>query len=52
MRTISVAVRAAICGSALMLMALPGISVAAEPGGMDGMDGRDKRDDGMTGWTE
>ena len=37
MRTIGKAVRTAVCGTALMLMALPGISVAAEPGGMGGM---------------
>jgi len=34
MRTISEAVRTAVCGTALMLMALPGISAAAEHGGM------------------
>jgi hypothetical protein len=34
MRTISGAVRTAVCGTALMLMALPGISAAAEHGGM------------------
>ena len=33
MRTISGAVRTAVCGAALMLMALPGVSAAAEPGG-------------------
>jgi hypothetical protein len=37
MRTIGKAVLAAVCGSALLLMALPGISAAAEPGGMGGM---------------
>jgi len=37
MRTISGAVRTAVCGAALMLMALPGISAAAEQGGMGGM---------------
>jgi hypothetical protein len=37
MRTISEAVRTAVCGTALMLMALPGISAAAEHGGMGGM---------------
>jgi len=37
MRTISGVVRTAVCGTALMLMALPGISAAAEPGGMGGM---------------
>ena len=37
MRKISGAVRTAIFGTALMLMALPGISAAAEPGGMGGM---------------
>jgi hypothetical protein len=37
MRTISEAVRTAVCGTALMLMALPGISAAAEHGGMSGM---------------
>ena len=34
MRTIGKAVRTAACGAALMLMALPGISAAAEKGGM------------------
>ena len=39
MRTIGKAVRTAVCGTALILMALPGISAAAEPepGGMGGM---------------
>lgn len=37
MRTIGKAVRTAVCGTALMLMALPGISAAAEQGGMGGM---------------
>jgi len=37
MRTIGKAVRTAACGTALMLMALPGISAAAEQGGMGGM---------------
>ena len=37
MRTIGKAVRTAVCGTALMLMALPGISAAAEHGGMGGM---------------
>ncbi len=37
MRTIGGVVRTAVCGTALMLMALPGISAAAEPGGMGGM---------------
>jgi hypothetical protein len=37
MRKISGAVRTAIFGTALMLMAVPGISAAAEPGGMGGM---------------
>ena len=37
MRTIGKAVRTAVCGSALMLMALPGISAAAEQGGAKGM---------------
>lgn len=37
MRTIGKAVLTAVCGTALMLMALPGISAAAEPGGMSGM---------------
>ena len=36
MRTIGKAVRTAVCGTALMLMALPGISAAAEHGGMGG----------------
>ncbi len=37
MRTIGKAVRTVVCGTALMLMALPGISSAAEQGGMGGM---------------
>jgi len=37
MRMISGAVRTAVCGTALMLVALPGISAAAEHGGMGGM---------------
>jgi len=37
MRTISKAVRTAVCGTAMMLMALPGISAAAEHGGTGGM---------------
>lgn len=37
MRTIGKAVRTAACATALMLMALPGISAAAEHGGMGGM---------------
>ncbi len=37
MRKISGAVRTAACGTALMLMALPGISAAAEHGGMGAM---------------
>jgi hypothetical protein len=37
MRTIGKAVRTAVCGSALMLMALPGILAAAEQGGAKGM---------------
>src|SRR5512141_3501717 len=37
MGTIGKAVRTAVCGTALMLMALPGISAAAEQGGMGGM---------------
>ena len=37
MRTIGKAIRTAICGTALMLMAVPGISAAAEHGGMGGM---------------
>ena len=36
MRTIRGAVRTVVCGTALMLMALPGISAAAEKGGMGG----------------
>ena len=36
MGTIGKAVRTAVCGTALMLMALPGISAAAEQGGMGG----------------
>ena len=37
MGTIGKAVRTVACGTALMLMALPGISAAAEHGGMGGM---------------
>ena len=37
MRTIGKAVRTVVCGTALMLLALPGISAAAEQGGMGGM---------------
>jgi hypothetical protein len=37
MRKIGGAVRSAVCGAALMLVALPGISAAAEHGGMGGM---------------
>jgi hypothetical protein len=37
MRAIGKAVRTAVCGTALMLVALPGISAAAEPGGGKGM---------------
>ena len=37
MRTIGKAVRTVVCGAALMLMAMPGISAAAEQGGMSGM---------------
>ena len=37
MRTIGKAVRTAVYGTALMLVALPGISAAAEPGGGKGM---------------
>ncbi len=37
MMTIGKAFRMAICGTALMLMAMPGISAAAEPGGTGGM---------------
>ena len=37
MRTIGKAVRTAVCGTALMLMALPVISAAAEHGAMGGM---------------
>lgn len=37
MRTIGKAVLTAVCGSALMLMALPGISAAAEQSGAKGM---------------
>ncbi len=36
MRTIRGAVRTAVCGAALMLMAVPGVSAAAEQGGMGG----------------
>jgi hypothetical protein len=37
MRVNGKAVRTAVCGTALMLMALPGVSAAAEHGGMGGM---------------
>jgi hypothetical protein len=37
MRTIGKAVRTVVCGAALTLMALPGISAAAEPAGKGGM---------------
>ena len=37
MRTIGIAVRTVVCGTALMLMAMPGLSAAAEQGGMGGM---------------
>ena len=37
MRAIGKAVRTAVYGTALMLVALPGISAAAEPGGAKGM---------------
>jgi hypothetical protein len=37
MRTIGKSVRTSVCGAVLMLMALPGISAAAEQGGMGGM---------------
>ena len=37
MRTIGKAVRTVVCGTALMLMALPGIAAAAEQGGAKGM---------------
>ncbi|MHB1024971.1 MAG: hypothetical protein ACYC24_04595 [Desulfobacteria bacterium] len=57
MRTIGKTVRTVVCGTALMLMALPGISAAAEPGGMGGMqhgdhagmkmDGRGMQGQGM-----
>ncbi|MGE5285251.1 MAG: hypothetical protein ACM3OG_09810 [Actinomycetota bacterium] len=41
MRTVGKAVRSAICGTALMLVALPGISMAAEPGGTGGVQNGD-----------
>jgi len=44
MRTIGKAVRTVVCGTALMLMALPGISAAAEHGGMSGMQHGDHAD--------
>lgn len=37
MRTIRRGIRLAVCGTALMLVALPGISAAAEQGGTGGM---------------
>ncbi|MDP2658746.1 MAG: hypothetical protein Q8O78_10075 [Candidatus Deferrimicrobium sp.] len=52
MRTTSKAVRTAVCGTALMLMALPGISAAVEHGGMQhGDHGGMKMEghDGMSG---
>ena len=42
MRTISRGIRAAAFGTALMLLALPGISAAAEQGGMGGMQHGDR----------
>ena len=44
MRTISGAVRTAVCGTALMLLTLPGISAAAEHGA-SGDHGGMKMDD-------
>lgn len=50
-RTIEKAVRTVVCGMALMLMALPGISAAAEPGGRN-MDLGEKIFSGKVGpWT-
>lgn len=56
MRTIGKAVRTAVCGTALMLMAVPGISAAEDPGGVKGMhEGHDhggmkmEGHDGMSG---
>jgi hypothetical protein len=51
MRTIGKVVRTAVCGSVLVLMALPGISAAAEQGGMGGMQhgGMGGHDMSMTG---
>jgi len=37
MQKLGKTVRTAVCGTALMLMAMPGISAAAEPGGAKGM---------------
>jgi len=49
MGTIGKAVRTAVCGTALMLMALPGISAAAEQGGAKGMhEGHDQSASGGT----
>jgi hypothetical protein len=51
MRTIGNTVRTVVCGAALMLMAIPGISAAAEQGGMGGMQhgGMGGHDMSMTG---
>jgi hypothetical protein len=48
MRTIGNTVRTVVCGTALMLMALPGISAAAETGGMkmEGHGGMKMEDSG------
>jgi len=52
MRTVGKAVRTAVWGTALMLMALPGISAAAEHGGMGGMQHGEKIFSGKVGpWT-
>jgi len=51
MRTIGKAVLTAVCGAALMLLALPGISAAAEPGAYD-MDMGERIFSGKVGpWT-
>jgi hypothetical protein len=52
MQTIGNAVRTAVCGTALMLLALPGISTAAEHGGMGDMQKGEKIFVGKVGpWT-
>lgn len=52
MQTIGNAVRTAVCGTALMLLALPGVSTAAEHGGMGDVRNGEKIFVGKVGpWT-